>query len=82
MIEEEIRVGPKGQVVIPHTMRKAIKINPGSKIIFKMDGEKLTIEKPEFDAVGIFSKISKQITYNKRIDPHTYEEQIEQRTQK
>jgi bifunctional DNA-binding transcriptional regulator/antitoxin component of YhaV-PrlF toxin-antitoxin module len=26
MIEEEMKVGPKGQVVIPRTFRKALKI--------------------------------------------------------
>lgn len=34
MLEEEMTVGPKGQVVIPKAMRKALKIHPGSKVIF------------------------------------------------
>lgn len=82
MIEEEMKVGPKGQVVIPRTMRKALKISPGSKVIFKMGDGKLTIEKPDFDAVSVFTKISKQINHNNKIDPHIYEEQIKQRNQK
>jgi len=45
---KKMKARPKGQVVIPRTMRKALKINLGSKSIFKMDGEKLTIEKNRF----------------------------------
>jgi bifunctional DNA-binding transcriptional regulator/antitoxin component of YhaV-PrlF toxin-antitoxin module len=28
LIEQEMKVGPKGDVVIPRTMRKALKIEP------------------------------------------------------
>jgi AbrB family looped-hinge helix DNA binding protein len=82
LIEEEMKVGPKGQVVIPRTMRKALKINPGSKVIFKLDEGKLILEKPNLDAVAIFRKISKQINYNKKIDPHQYEEELKARNSK
>lgn len=36
MLEEEMTVGPNGQVVIPRAMRKALKIHPGSKVVFKL----------------------------------------------
>jgi bifunctional DNA-binding transcriptional regulator/antitoxin component of YhaV-PrlF toxin-antitoxin module len=32
MLEEEMKVGPKGQVVIPRTLRKALKIQVQSEI--------------------------------------------------
>ena len=64
-----MKVGSKGQVVIPSTMRKALKINPGSKVLFKLDDEKLILEKSNVDAVGVFRKIAKQISYNQKIDP-------------
>ena len=79
MIEDERKVGPKGQVVIPRTMRKALKINPGSKVLFKLEDGKLILEKPSLDAVAVFRKIAKQISYNEKIDPHQYEEELKAR---
>jgi len=81
VIEEEMKVGPKGQVVIPRTMRKALKISPGSKVKFKLDDGRLILEKPSFDPVATFTRIAKQINYNKKINPHQYEEELEERTQ-
>lgn len=74
-----MKVGPKGQVVIPRTMRKALKISPGSKVIFKLDDGRLILEKPSFDAAAAFARIAEQIKYNKRIDTHQYEEELEER---
>ena len=74
-----MKVGPKGQVVIPRAMRKAIKIEPGSKILFRLEDDKLILKKPAFDAVAVFERIAKEINYNKEIDPHAYEEELEER---
>jgi AbrB family looped-hinge helix DNA binding protein len=79
VIEEEMKVGPKGQVVIPRTMRKALKIEPGSKVLFTLEDDRLVLKKPFFDAVSVFKKIAKQIHSNEKIDPHEYEEELEQR---
>ena len=78
-----MKVGPKGQVVIPRAMRKALKIEPGTKVLFKLEEDKLTVQKPSFDAVGVFRKLAKQIHYNKEIDPHAaYEEELEERSRR
>jgi AbrB family looped-hinge helix DNA binding protein len=83
MIEEEMKVGPKGQVVIPRTMRKALKIEPGSKVLFRLEDDKMIVRKPAFDAVAVFERIAKEIHYNKQIDPHeAYEEELEERTKR
>lgn len=83
LLEEEMKVGPKGQVVIPRAMRKALKIEPGSKVLIKMEDDKLILEKPDFDAVAVFTRIAKEINYNKEIDPHeAYEEELEERTRR
>jgi len=74
-----MKVGPKGQVVIPRAMRKALKIEPGSKVLFTLEEDKLILKKPVFDAVAVFERIAKEIHYNKEIDPHTYEEELEER---
>ncbi len=75
-----MKVGPKGQVVIPRAMRKALKISPGSKVKFTLDDERLILEKPSADPVATFARLSKQISYNKKISPHRYEEELEERT--
>jgi len=60
MIEKEMKVGPKGQVVIPRPMRKALKIEPGSKVLFRLEDDKLILKKPAFDAVAVFKRIAKK----------------------
>ena len=71
MFEEEMSVGPKGQVVIPVALRKTLKITPGSKVIFKVDGDRIILEKLKTDSVSIFREISKK---GKSISEITYSE--------
>jgi AbrB family looped-hinge helix DNA binding protein len=79
MIEEEMKVGPKGQVVIPRAMRKALKIEPGSKVLFRLEDEKLILKRPDFDAVAVFRRIARSGKSVSEIDPHAYEEEIDER---
>jgi len=79
MLEEEMKVGPKGQVVIPKFLRKALKISPGSKVVFRLEGERLVIEKPSYDAVSVFEAIAKSEPSIRKVRPHLYEEEIVQR---
>jgi len=72
MIEEEMKVGPKGQAVIPRALRKALKIHPGSKVIFRLEGDKVFLRKPEVDAAAILEK-GPSVT---RIPPHLYKEEL------
>jgi AbrB family looped-hinge helix DNA binding protein len=79
MIEEEMKVGPKGQVVIPKVFRKNIGIGPGSKVVFELRGNELLIKKPGIDAVKVFERIAKSGRPVKRIEPHEYVEELEGR---
>jgi AbrB family looped-hinge helix DNA binding protein len=45
MMQKEVKVGKKGQVVIPKAMRTALKIEPGSKVLFTFDDNKLILTK-------------------------------------
>jgi len=80
MFEEEMKVGPKGQVVIPRALRKELKIYPGSKVVFKLEGRKLVLERPKFDAVSVFEDIAKKGPSIKKISPHAYEEELNSRS--
>ena len=82
LIEEEMKVGPKGQVVIPRAMRKALKIEPGSKVTFTLEDDKLILKKPAFDAVAVFQRIAKSGKSISKINPHAYEEELEERTRR
>jgi AbrB family looped-hinge helix DNA binding protein len=79
MIQEEMKVGPKGQVVIPKAMRKTLKIGPGSKVIVRLNGEQVIIEKPLPSAVSVFEEIAKSGPSINFIEPHLYEEELEKR---
>ncbi len=72
-----MRVGPKGQVVIPQVFRRALKIAPKSEVIFKVEGNRLVIEKPRKDAIKTFEMIAKsRPRFTRKIHPHeAYEEE-------
>ena len=76
-----MKVGPKGQVVIPRTFRKALKIHPGSKVTFKIENGKLVLEKQFFDAVSTLENIAKKGPSISRIEAHIYEEELGERTE-
>ena len=71
MFEEEMNVGPKGQVVIPVALRRTLKITPGSKVIFKVEGDRIILEKLKTDSVSLFRDISKK---GKSVSEITYSE--------
>ncbi|MFB3889145.1 MAG: AbrB/MazE/SpoVT family DNA-binding domain-containing protein [Candidatus Bathyarchaeia archaeon] len=81
MLEENRKVGPKGQVVIPRAIRKALKMEPGTSVVVSLEDDKVVMRKPTFDAVAVFERAAKKIHYNKEINPHeAYEESLEERT--
>jgi len=61
----------KGQVVIPFALRKVLKIVPGSKVIFKMDGDRIILEKLRINSINIFKNIAKK---GKSINEIKYDE--------
>jgi len=82
MIKEEMKVGPKGQVVIPQIFRKSAGIHPGTRVIFSLKKDGIFIEKPVSDTVKIFEKIAK-IKKSKVINVHdAYGMEIEERFKK
>ncbi|HXQ91913.1 MAG TPA: AbrB/MazE/SpoVT family DNA-binding domain-containing protein [Nitrososphaerales archaeon] len=80
MIEEEMKVGPKGQVVIPRVFRSALKIHPGSKVIVRLENDRVVVEKKAIlNAATEFERIAKSGKSVHRISPHMYEEEFENR---
>jgi AbrB family looped-hinge helix DNA binding protein len=81
MLEEEMTVGPKGQVVIPRAMRKALKIQPGSKVVFRLEENRATVEKHQVDSVSVFEQVARRGASVSDISPHAYEEELAERGQ-
>jgi len=79
MLDEEKKVGSKGQVVIPLVLRRALKIRPGSRIVFKLEDGRLILESPVFDAVGVLESVAKKGPSVSEISPHVYEEELNAR---
>lgn len=78
-VEEEMKVGAKGQVVIPKMMRKALKVHPGSKVVFKLEDGRLIVEKAGTDAVAILERIASKGKSVARVPDHAYEDELETR---
>ena len=68
MYKKEMKGGSNGQIVIPVALRKALKITLGSRVIFRLDGDRIILEKIKTTSVRIFRDISKNgISINKII---------------
>ncbi len=61
MIEVEMKVGPKGQVVIPSVLRKNFNIRSGDKVLFESDGDRLIIKRAEKGGVDKLRKIAESV---------------------
>jgi AbrB family looped-hinge helix DNA binding protein len=79
MLEVEMTVGPKGQVVIPKALRDALKIHPGSKVVFKLEDNRVIVEKQGMDSVAVFERVARSGKHVRNISPHGYESELEDR---
>jgi len=75
-----MRLGPKGQVVIPASLRQAMKIGPGSEVIFRLEKDKVIIEIPKIeDPVQTLESIALKGKSVSNIDTHAYTDELESR---
>jgi len=79
ILKTKMKVGPKGQIVIPKEIRDEENIFPGDEVFVELSDKGILIEKPKKDVVAEFERLAKSIGYNKKIDPHVYEEELEER---
>lgn len=82
ILKMKMKVGPKGQVVIPKEMRKEKNILPGDEVLLELSEEGILIEKPKRDIIADFERIAKSGKSIDKIDPHAYEEELEERWRK
>ncbi|MBS3171128.1 AbrB/MazE/SpoVT family DNA-binding domain-containing protein [Candidatus Woesearchaeota archaeon] len=81
MVRINVKVGPKGQIVIPKVVREEYNISPGDKIVIKENDQKIIIEKPT-DPILELERISKEIKFREKIDVHSIEEGYGERWKK
>ena len=80
MNEIRVRVGPKGQVVIPKAFRDALKVGPGGEVRFSIDGEKVVLRASGKDVVGVFERTAKAGKSIGKVPPHAaYERELRRR---
>ena len=81
MFERHVKVGPKGQIVIPKVFRDEFDIHPGSEVIIEYREGGLLINVEYEDTEEIFETVAntgKRVT--RKIDPHeAYGYQMEER---
>lgn len=78
MIREEMKIGPKGQVVIPKVFRKSLGLHPGTKVVFTLREEGLLLKKPRKDVIKVFKEIAES-GKSVKIKPDEYVEELEKR---
>jgi AbrB family looped-hinge helix DNA binding protein len=79
MMTEKMRVGPKGQVVVPQRFRKILKIGPGSEVVFRLEGKRVILGKEESDPILTFETISRRGKSVSKISSHAYERELMRR---
>jgi len=80
VLEIRMRVGPKGQVVIPKVLRDALKIGPGSEVTFAIEGENVVLRASRGDAVDVLAAVARAGKSITRFPPHAaYERGLRRR---
>jgi len=55
----KVRVGPKGQIVIPKAIRDNLGINPNDVVLVDLEGGKATVETVRQDPVEVLTEIAR-----------------------
>ena len=80
MIAIKMKVGPKGQVVIPKQLRDENKIHEGDEVLFDSSELGIIIKKLQINAVANFERIAKKGKSVSKIDSNKdYGNMIEER---
>ncbi|MBS3076877.1 AbrB/MazE/SpoVT family DNA-binding domain-containing protein [Candidatus Pacearchaeota archaeon] len=73
MVELKVRLGPKGQVVIPKIFRNMFKMHPGSEIIITFEKDKgVVIKKTEGRIAEKFKEIATEVSKERKGKKFSY----------
>ena len=80
ILKTKMKVGPKGQIVIPKEIRDEENIFPGDEIFVELSDRGILIEKPKIDVVAEFERIAKSGKSIDKVDSDKdYAKMMEQR---
>lgn len=77
-MQAKLKIGPKGQILIPQYMREAIGMVPGGEIMVEMTPQGVLIEKPKDNLIEFIQEFRKSGPMAKDFKK-IYEEQLKQR---
>jgi len=75
MVELTVRLGPKGQVVIPKLLRDHFKLYPGEQVVIEETSKGVLIKPIEQDIVAAFEIIAEKATKYRKGKPFVYDKQ-------
>ncbi len=81
MVRISLRVGPKGQLVIPKVFRDEYNIHPGDAVVVKEEDHKLVIEKPK-DPVAALTALAERINFKGTLDYQAIKDRYGERWKK
>lgn len=81
MFAKHVKVGPKGQIVIPKVFRDEFDMYPGSEVVIEYREDGIVISNDEEDTEEIFEVVANSgKRVGRRIGPHeAYESHMEDR---
>ncbi len=56
----KVKVGPKGQIVIPKAIRERMGINPADTVLLDIEGERAIVESIRHDSIEKLFEISRR----------------------
>lgn len=78
MIEFERKIGPKGQIVIPKEIRRALKLKPKSKVLISLKENELIVKSEIKNPVKLLREIAKKGKSIENIDMDSlYDEEMQ-----
>jgi AbrB family looped-hinge helix DNA binding protein len=78
--EIRVQVGTSGEVMIPKSLRNAIRLAPGSEVTLSSEGDRIVIRAVRNDVPGTFERIARSGPSVRTFPPHeAYESELRSR---
>ena len=79
MVTITMKVGQKGQIVIPKVFRDEYGMSMETEVILTDTGDGILLQKPVLNIAEEFARLAQQAHKRIKVDPHLIEEEYEER---